>query len=106
MRRNFSNATKDLAWGRAGGKCELCGTTIGPFHYDHIVPDAMGGEATLDNCQVACKTCHGLKTHKADVPAIAKAKRLARKHRGIKKPRTILGGQTFRGEPIRYQRER
>lgn len=105
-RRNFTNATKDLAWGRASGRCEGCSTTIGPFHYDHIIACELGGEATLDNIQVLCKTCHGFKTNTADVPAIAKAKRRERRHAGIKGERTIRAWRKFNGEIVRAPRQR
>lgn len=48
--------------------------------YDHILPDALGGEPTLENCAVLCRTCHSAKTSKKDVPQIAKAKRVHRGH--------------------------
>ena len=85
-RRNFSGKVMAQAALRAAGQCEGCTAKLstGGFHYDHITPDALGGDPTLDNCQVLCKTCHGLKTTKADVPNIALAKRRERKHQGIK----------------------
>lgn len=87
MRREFSSKVMAAAALRANGKCEECTRRLmtGDFHYDHVVPDALGGEPTLANCAVLCKACHGIKTHKADVPNIAKAKRRERKHLGIKK---------------------
>jgi 5-methylcytosine-specific restriction protein A len=86
MRREFSNYVKAQAAIRANGKCEQCTARLltGGYHYDHITADALGGEPTIDNCQVLCKACHGLKTTKADVPNIARAKRRERKHQGIK----------------------
>lgn len=71
---------------RAEGKCECCGCRLlsGHYHYDHIIPDQLGGEPTLENCQVLCKACHGVKTAKTDVPNIAKAKRREARHIGAK----------------------
>jgi 5-methylcytosine-specific restriction protein A len=91
MRREFSNYTKAQAALRSNGLCEGCGVrlTTGHYHYDHVVPDQLGGEPTLENCAVLCKPCHGEKTAKRDVPAIAKAKRRQRKHLGIKKRSTF-----------------
>jgi 5-methylcytosine-specific restriction endonuclease McrA len=57
----------------------------GDWHYDHVIPDALGGEPTLENCQVLCKSCHSTKTSKEDVPRIAKAERNFRQNSGIKK---------------------
>lgn len=110
MRQEFSKAIKINAWQRAGGHCEMCTAKIyggnGP-HYDHILPDALGGAATLDNCQVLCKTCHGGKTRDKDVPRISKARRgfekriRARdKRRGFRKP----AGLKYDWDAGRYSR--
>ncbi len=89
-RRNFHPKVMILAWDRADGCCELCQTGIRlmphDIFYDHIIPDALGGEPTLENCQVLCRAHHDAKTRKRDIPAIAKTNRI-RKHRaGIRKP--------------------
>lgn len=91
MRREFSKPVMRDAFARANGKCEHCTRKLytGDIHYDHRIPDAMGGEPTLANCQVLCRSCHLLKTTQADVPAIAKAKRIEAKHLGIKKRSTF-----------------
>jgi 5-methylcytosine-specific restriction protein A len=98
MRREFSNYVKAQAAIRANGKCEGCTARLltGGYHYDHLTPDALGGDPTIDNCQVLCKACHGLKTTKADVPNIARAKRRERKHLGIKKPSKFPCGKASR----------
>lgn len=109
-RREFSAKTKLAAWERCGGKCEGadCGVKLTPgrFHYDHEIPDAMGGEPTLENCTVLCLPCHALKTTKADVPAIAKSVRIRKRAAGIKKPRTIRQWRRFNGDPVNAPRER
>lgn len=87
-RREFTDKIKVDAFTRAGGKCEKCTGHLyaGKVHYDHRIPDAMGGEPTLANCDVLCAACHGVKTQTLDVPAIAKVKRIRAKHIGAKKP--------------------
>lgn len=89
MRQEFHPKVMIAAWARSGGCCEQCktGRTLipGDIFYDHIIPDAMGGEPTLENCQVLCRSHHAAKTFKEDVPRIAKTKRIHRKHIGIKK---------------------
>lgn len=87
MRREFSAYTKAQAALRAGGRCESCTARLGDggFHYDHIIPDAIGGEPTLDNCQVLCLTCHRAKTTKHDIPRAAKTKRQHRGHVNAKR---------------------
>lgn len=76
-RSEFPGKVKAAAALRANGRCELCTARLasGGYHYDHIVPDGLGGPPTLENCQVLCKACHGAKTAKKDVPAVAKMKR-------------------------------
>lgn len=95
VRREFPDKVKVAAFERAGGRCEKCGARlfVGKFHYDHRIPDAMGGTPTLDNCDVLCTPCHGEKTHRHDVPDIAKVKRIRAKHIGARKPSTFPGGR-------------
>lgn len=73
---------------RAGGRCEECGRRLlyGEAEYDHRIPDNLGGDNGLDNCNVVCRSCHSLKT-KVDIYTIAKAKRNFRRAVGIKKAR-------------------
>lgn len=87
MRTEFSAKVKAAAALRANGHCDECTRRLmtGDFHYDHRIPDALGGEATLENCAVLCRSCHSLKTATEDVPRIAKANRNYRKSRGIRK---------------------
>ena len=84
-RTEFPAKVRAEAFARAGGCCDECAAPIRPGNgpeYDHRVPDALGGKATLDNCAVLCRNCHGAKTATQDVPAIARAKRLHRKQIG------------------------
>lgn len=107
-RREFSGKVMAAAALRANGKCESCTRKLltGDYHYDHVIPDAMGGEPTLDNCAVLCKSCHSIKTRTADVPQIAKAKRRERKRFGIKGERKIRAWRKFDGTPVYAGRER
>jgi 5-methylcytosine-specific restriction enzyme A len=98
-RNEFSKAVREAAWQRCGGFCEGCTNRIvngnGP-QYDHIIPDAVGGPATLDNCQVLCtRPCHATKTASKDVPAIARTRRLVEKRANIrtKKGRPMQGNR-------------
>ena len=83
-RREFSKATRVAAFERAGKKCEECRAPLypGKYVYDHVLADGLTGEPTLENCAVVCTNCHGWKTRKHDIPAIAKAKRTQAKHVG------------------------
>lgn len=100
-RRNFPSSVTVEAIRRASKAngfpcCEVCGTMMkrGQWHFDHIIPDRMGGEPTLENCAVICVPCHAQKTSK-DVGDIARAKRLEAKHSGAKRStsRPMLGSR-------------
>ena len=88
-RRPFPAKVKAAALERAKGRCEECTVRLGPgqFHYDHKLPDGLGGEPTLENCAVLCKACHGEKTYTQDNPAMARADRLHKKRIGARKPK-------------------
>ena len=88
-RAEFSKRTKLQAFDRAKGQCEVCGAKLftGNIEYDHRIPCAFGGEPTLENCMVCCRNCHGEKTHKSDVPAVAKSNRVRARHLGIRSSR-------------------
>lgn len=84
MRLEFTGKVKAAAYQRCGGRCEGCGAEFQPgdrVEFDHIVPDALRKNASLENCQVFCSTCHLEKT-KGDITRIAKAKRVEKKHNG------------------------
>ena len=93
-RTEFPAKVKVAAFERAADHCEGCGARLlpGRFHYDHTIPDALGGEPTLENCAVLCRSCHDPKTRERDVPQIAKAKRVQRKHVGAHRPKSTLPG--------------
>jgi len=87
-RIEFSKKTRTQAWRRAAGRCECCGAKLfdGDGHaFDHITAVEVSQDASLENCQVLCRTCHKLKTGKHDIPMIAKSNRQRNKAAGIKK---------------------
>jgi diadenosine tetraphosphate (Ap4A) HIT family hydrolase/5-methylcytosine-specific restriction endonuclease McrA len=53
---------------RAGGRCELCGTSHEevPLDVDHIIPRAKGGNNDWSNLQVLCRTCNAQKRDRDD----------------------------------------
>ena len=109
-RREFSKQVKRDAIMRCNGICEneACGAKLSAhkFHFDHLIPDGLGGEPTLDNCQVLCHPCHAEKTGKQDIPRIAKAKRISDREKGIKRPRTITKWRKFNGQAVFAERTR
>lgn len=94
-RRPFPAKVMLAAFERAKERCQECTAPLraGKIHYDHIIPDAMGGTPTLDNCQVLCTACHSVKTCEQDLPAIARAKRRAAKHHSIRKRSSFPGSR-------------
>jgi len=50
-----------IVWHRAGGKCEDCGGTES-LEFDHIIPVAKGGSASLQNLQLLCRRCNRQKS--------------------------------------------
>ena len=98
-RREFPAKVRVAAFERARGHCDSCAAPLfpGKFHYDHVIPDALGGEPTLENCEVLCAACHAEKTASCDVPRIAKAKRQQRKNIGAHKPKHVIPGSKASG---------
>jgi 5-methylcytosine-specific restriction endonuclease McrA len=94
-RTEFTAKIKLAAFERAKGRCEKCLCMIVSAHYDHVIPDQLGGEATLDNCECLCVRCHRAKTSTEDIPRIAKAKRQQRKHLGIDRPKRKIPSRPF-----------
>lgn len=98
MRKEFPAKVKVAAFERAKGHCEACGAyIIGRAEYDHSLPDALGGEPTLENCVCLCSKCHRQKTSTVDVPMIAKTKRVKAKAIGAKRSKTPLPGSRGSG---------
>src|SRR4051812_3083298 len=90
MRREFTKAIKIAAFQRSAGRCEVCTAKLFPgnIEYDHRIPDALGGDPTLDNAVCLCRACHSVKTAKHDVPAIARAKRRFAMNVGATRPKS------------------
>lgn len=57
-KRNPSERLKVQVLMRDGNQCRLCGITVtgNDIHFDHIFPWSKGGETTLENLQILCKT--------------------------------------------------
>lgn len=82
-------------------QCETCGKPLwaGGFIYEHIVPDGLGGEPTLENCKVNCTTCADEKTFTEDNPRMNKADRVLKKTYGLTAPRKKILSAGFRKAP-------
>jgi hypothetical protein len=108
--RNFSPATRRLAFSRCQGRCELCGCklTDGLTRYDHRIPWEISRDSSLSNAACLCRTCHDAKTYQTDLPAIVKARHRFDRMIGIRPiaSRPMPGGRnsgfkkTMRGEVV------
>ena len=96
-RQEFPKSVKREALKRSDFLCEARGELYGlaegircgapltnGVHFDHVNPDANGGQPTLENCAAICPLCHKFKT-KNDVARIAKMKRQRDRNQGIKR---------------------
>src|SRR6185437_11109281 len=85
----FSAKVEEQAEARAAGRCEDCGGQLKPGKYqlDHIKPRGLGGDNSLENCQVICTPCH-LKKTLDDMPPMRRADRKAK----LKKQLPVAAG--------------
>jgi hypothetical protein len=107
-RREFGDRVRMDAWARAGGRCESCGCLLKPggFRYNHRIADYLGGEPTLENCELLCIGCDLARTFGSDIPKIAKTRRIRKREAGIRRPRRITAWRLFDGSIRRMARER
>lgn len=107
-RREFPAKVKVAAFERANKRCERCTSILiaGKIRYNHRIPDALGGEPTLQNCEVLCLSCDSVQTYTKDIPAIAKSKRIRKREAGVRKDRTIRAWRKFDGTAVYASRER
>ncbi|WP_420961129.1 HNH endonuclease [Brucella sp. IR073] len=95
-RIEFPRKVKAQIIARANGKCEKCGAKLktGEGEVDHILPCALGGEATVANGRLICRVCHAEKTAN-DIRTIRKADRQRDKRDGAIRPKGTLKSQGF-----------
>lgn len=87
-RTEFPLSVKKKAFARAckpdgEPKCEApgCGKVIraGHLRYEHLQPDGLGGEPTIENCGIWCDVCADKKTFTEDNPRMQKADRVLKR---------------------------
>ncbi len=106
-RLEFKSATKRDAYKRSRGVCECaripflrrpkgCGIVLGTGNvfYEHIIPDNIQRDNSLDNCAVLCRTCWREKTSRYDAKVIAKSNHQRDRARGITR---MLKGRPLAG---------
>ena len=97
-RSEFSRKTRARVFARAAGRCEGCGAKlkVREGEYDHVLPCALGGEATEDNCKLLCRVCHSKKTAD-DIRQTRKADRQRDAHTGAKRTSRPIPGSKRSG---------
>jgi 5-methylcytosine-specific restriction endonuclease McrA len=60
-RKAFTRPVKAAVLQRSNGMCEALGCTNVGRDFDHIKPVAIGGDNSLDNCQLLCRPCNAAK---------------------------------------------
>lgn len=106
-RTEFTRATKRAALDRSGLKCEASGTRYGfeegkrcncslslGVQFDHAVPDALGGDNSLENALAICVQCHKFKTRN-DIKQIRKSDRQRDKASGVLRPKQSIRSAGF-----------
>lgn len=101
-RAEFPVKVRKAAYERSGGKCECCGRPFGKHpkerpHYDHVLPDFLGGKPTLENCEVLRRDCHEAKTARDDTPKFAKVRREDKRRKGWQAPKRKIPGSKGTG---------
>jgi protein-arginine kinase activator protein McsA len=74
--------------------CEKCGAMAKRFQIDHVRPDGLLGEPTIENAMLICEACYREKNPK-DASVIAQAKRREAKHLGAVKPKGQIKSAPF-----------
>ncbi|WOC15009.1 HNH endonuclease [Pseudochrobactrum sp. MP213Fo] len=90
-RIEFTRKDKAKIIARANHKCEKCSAMLktGEGEVDHILPCALGGEATVANGRLLCRVCHAEKTAD-DIKRIRKSDRQRDKATGAVRPKSAL----------------
>lgn len=79
-------------------QCEGCGNELrsGGVYYEHMDPDGLGGDNTLENCQVRCANCKKAKD-KVDNARMTKADNVAKASYGLKRKKKPFPGSRASG---------
>lgn len=95
-RVEFSRKVRAAIIARAAGRCEKCSAALKPGEgeVDHVLPCALGGEATVANGRLLCRVCHVEKSA-TDIQRVRKADRQRDKASRAIRPKQKLRGPTF-----------
>lgn len=95
-RVEFSRKVRAAIIARAKGRCERCDAALKPGEgeVDHILPAALGGEASIANGRLLCRVCHREKTA-TDIRRTRKADRQKDKGTGAVRPKQAIKSRGF-----------
>jgi len=101
-RKEFPLAVRKAAFVRSCKNgvphCESCPVELNKrtgIIYEHVIPDGLGGEPTLENCKVHCRNCADVKTFTEDNPRMQKADRVFKKEYGLTPSRKKIESRGF-----------
>jgi hypothetical protein len=60
--RYISETTKKVVFARDAGACQCCGSSEN-LEYDHIMPFSCGGDNSVSNIQLLCRSCNRSKSN-------------------------------------------
>ena len=97
-RTEFTKAIKVFVVKRATKNsvvyCEKCGLPAKKFQIDHVIADAHGGKAVVENAELICEACYSVK-NSIDTAIAAKIKRQEAKHIGATAPKAEIKSAGF-----------
>jgi len=113
-RQEFSQKVRKAAFARCCKpdgipRCETCGAMLSKRAgtiYEHVQPDGLGGEPTLENCKVHCKNCADVKTFTEDNPRMQKADRVLKKEYGLGPKKKSIQSRGFDKAPKQHTASR
>jgi 5-methylcytosine-specific restriction protein A len=110
MRKEFPVKVKRQVVLRSLGICERLRWKAGEDctkpakAFDHIVPDGLGGEPTVENAAHLCQACHDEKTHTEDNPRMRKADAQFKAANGIKTARRPIKARGFSEPKVKKEK--
>jgi len=105
-RKRFTDKDRTRIFASAGGVCHLCDLKIDgvreAWEIEHVLAWELTRDDSDDNLRPAHKSCHAVKTHTKDRPAINQAKRREAKHNGVKRAKGSFPKPAKEQKPAKF----
>lgn len=105
-RKRFTDKDRARIFANTHGVCHLCNEKIDgvreAWEVEHVIAWELTRDDSDDNLRPAHKSCHKVKTHTEDRPAINKAKRREAKHTGVKRATSKLAAAPKPPKPSKF----